>query len=59
MIATGASHEGFEISPRFRETIEARIARLEHDADRDEALRMRKSLNRCHPCHPKPLIAIE
>jgi hypothetical protein len=28
--------EGFEISPRFRHTIEERIARLEHDADWDE-----------------------
>jgi len=29
--------EGFEISPRFRLTIEERIARLERDAERDEA----------------------
>lgn len=29
--------EGFEISPRFRQTIEDRIARLEKDADWDEA----------------------
>lgn len=28
---------GFEISPRFRATIENRIARLEQDADSDEA----------------------
>ena len=28
--------EGFEISPRFRQTIESRIARLEKDADFDE-----------------------
>jgi len=32
-----ATQEGFEISPRFRQTIEARIARLERDADHDEA----------------------
>ena len=31
------THEGFEISPRFRQTIEKRIARLERDADQDEA----------------------
>ena len=37
MIATGATQEGFEISPRFRQSIEVRIARLEQDADRDEA----------------------
>jgi ribosome-associated translation inhibitor RaiA len=29
--------EGFEISPRFRQTIEDRIARLEKDAAWDEA----------------------
>lgn len=36
MITTGAAHEAFEISPRFRQSIETRIARLEQDADRDE-----------------------
>jgi hypothetical protein len=37
MITTGAGHDCFEISPRFRQTIEARIARLEADAAADEA----------------------
>ena len=32
-----AAQEGFEISPRFRQTIEERIARLERGADHDEA----------------------
>lgn len=32
-----AVHAGFEISPRFRQTIQERIARLERDADADEA----------------------
>ena len=32
-----AAHEGFEISPRFRQTVEERIARLERDAAYDEA----------------------
>jgi ribosome-associated translation inhibitor RaiA len=32
-----AAQEGFEISPRFRQSIEGRIARLERDADHDEA----------------------
>ena len=32
-----AAQEGFEISPRFRQTIEERIARLERDANHDEA----------------------
>jgi hypothetical protein len=30
-------HEGFEISPRFRRSIEERIARLEEGANYDEA----------------------
>ena len=32
-----AAQEGFEIGPRFRQTIEERIARLERDAAHDEA----------------------
>jgi len=32
-----AVQEGFEISPRFRQTLEERIARLERDAAQDEA----------------------
>jgi hypothetical protein len=32
-----ATQEGFEISPRFRKSIEERIARLERDAEYDEA----------------------
>jgi hypothetical protein len=32
-----AEKVGFEISPRFRQTIEERIAKLERDADHDEA----------------------
>jgi ribosome-associated translation inhibitor RaiA len=31
------AQEGFEISPRFRQTVEDRIARLERDAAHDEA----------------------
>lgn len=37
MIATNTAIESFEISLRFRQTIEARIARLERDAEWDEA----------------------
>lgn len=37
MIGTRSALEGFEISPRFRRTLEARIARLEREADQDEA----------------------
>jgi hypothetical protein len=38
LITNGAAIEGFEISPRFRQTIEDRIARLERDAESDEEL---------------------
>ncbi len=37
MIPETAIHEGFEISPRFRRSIEERIARLEQGSDFDEA----------------------
>ena len=36
MTVHSAAQEGFEISPRFRQTIEERIARLERDAEYDE-----------------------
>jgi hypothetical protein len=37
MTSNCASQEGFEISPRFRQTVEERIARLERGAAYDEA----------------------
>ena len=37
MMTSCAVQDGFEISPRFRRTIEERIGRLERDAQRDEA----------------------
>lgn len=37
MITNCAASEGFEISPRFRQSVEQRIARLEQDAESDEA----------------------
>jgi hypothetical protein len=37
MMTNCAASEGFEISPRFRHTVEERIARLEKDAEFDEA----------------------
>ncbi|MGC9157529.1 MAG: hypothetical protein ACP5FH_00970 [Terracidiphilus sp.] len=37
MITNCAIGESFEISPRFRRSIEERIARLERDAEFDEA----------------------
>jgi ribosome-associated translation inhibitor RaiA len=37
MMTNCTADEGFEISPRFRRSIEERIARLERDAAFDEA----------------------
>jgi hypothetical protein len=37
MVANCAAQQGFEISPRFRQTVEDRIVRLERDAAQDEA----------------------
>jgi ribosome-associated translation inhibitor RaiA len=37
MLADCAVNDGYEISPRFRRTVEERIARLEKDAEYDEA----------------------
>jgi hypothetical protein len=37
VITNGAIRESYEISPRFRSSIEERIARLERDAANDEA----------------------
>jgi hypothetical protein len=36
MTTQSAAQESFEISPRFRKTVEDRIARLEQGADYDE-----------------------
>ena len=36
MITNCVANEGFEISPRFRQTVEERIVRLERDAEHDE-----------------------
>ncbi len=37
MIPDCMPQDGFEISPRFRRTIEERVTRLERDADYDES----------------------
>jgi len=37
MAIQSAVQEGFEISPKFRQTVEERIARLERGAEYDEA----------------------
>jgi ribosome-associated translation inhibitor RaiA len=37
MMTNCAAMDGYEISPRFRQTVEERVARLERDAAQDEA----------------------
>jgi hypothetical protein len=37
MILNCSALDGYEISPRFRQTLEERVARLERDAAQDEA----------------------
>jgi len=38
MMTNCSVSEGFEISPRFRHSVEERIVRLERDAESDEAM---------------------
>ena len=58
MLTNYATDEGFEISPRFRRTIEERIARLEKDAEFDEA-QVAALLNGDHIRRQMRLVAIE
>ena len=58
MLTNYATDEGFEISPRFRRTIEERIARLEKDAEFDEA-QVAELLNGDHIRRQMRLVAIE
>jgi hypothetical protein len=37
MMVNCAAFDSYEISPRFRQTVEERVARLERDAAQDEA----------------------
>jgi hypothetical protein len=48
----------FEISPRFRQSIEERIARLERDADYDEA-QIARLYNNDHIRRQKRLVTVE
>jgi len=41
MITNCATFDGYEISPKFRQTVEERVVRLERDAAQDEADVMR------------------
>ncbi len=58
MFTDCAAHSTFEISPRFRRTIEERIARLERDAERDEA-QVERLENDDHILRQMRLVAVE
>ncbi len=58
MFTDSTTQEGFEISPRFRRTIEERIARLERDADHDEA-QVARLENGDHIRRQMRLVAVE
>lgn len=53
-----ATSEAFEISPRFRKTIEDRVARLEMDAELDEA-QVARLEDDGHICRQMRLVAAE
>jgi hypothetical protein len=58
MLTNCAAQDGFEISPRFRRTIEERVARLERDADFDEA-QLARLENGDHIRRQSHLVAVE
>jgi hypothetical protein len=58
MISERSSMDGFEISTRFRRTIEERVARLERDATSDEALLARLE-NDDHRRRQMRLVAVQ
>lgn len=58
MITNAAAYDGYEISPRFRRSIEERIARLERDAANDEAQAAMLE-DGDHICRQMRLVAVE
>ncbi|MGA2050116.1 MAG: hypothetical protein ABSG96_20645 [Terracidiphilus sp.] len=58
MITNVAANEGFEISPRFRHMVEERIARLERDAETDEA-QVAQLVDRDHVRRQMKLVAMQ
>jgi len=58
MITNCATNEGFEISPRFRSMVEERIARLERDAEHDEA-QVANLIDKDHIRRQMRLVAIQ
>jgi hypothetical protein len=58
MLNDSALEDGFEISPRFRQTLEDRVTRLERDADYDEA-QISRLENRDHIRRQMRLVAVQ
>lgn len=58
MNASSAAGESFEISLRFRETLETRIARLERDAALDEQMLARLT-DEGHRLRHRRLVAVQ
>ena len=58
MLPDSSAQEGALISPRFRRTIEERIARLEEDAEQDEA-QVARLTNGDHVRRQMRLVAVQ
>jgi hypothetical protein len=58
MMTNCAVNDGFEISPRFRQTVEDRVARLERDAAFDEA-QVALLQDEDHICRQMRLVAVQ
>ena len=58
MLNDSALEDGFVISPRFRQTLEDRVTRLERDADYDEA-QISRLENRDHIRRQMRLVAVQ
>ena len=56
--ANSRFEEAFDITPRFRKTIEERIARLENDADWDES-QIRRLADQDHIRRQRRLVAAQ
>ncbi len=58
MLKDFPAQDSFEISPRFRQSLEERITKLERDADYDEA-QVARLYNSDHIRRQKRLVAVE
>ena len=58
MNTESALWDGIEISPRFRRSVEERVARLQRDADYDEA-QLSRLANQDHIRRQRKLVAVQ